>query len=362
MAKRFLSLAIAGLIVGGAVTAGLAVSYSRVTPVETGHDTKSPAALTLALDDWSALSPRLTSAIEQAKVAARQRGRTELAEWRRQVMQRVDPGFLDEHLAYLNKRSDDIKWLWRRVLEGKQEADRQYLESVAAALNAKAFDPAQVQGELEHVAHAMAETFTRDLSVTLAGIRGEYGDAAARFDARLEQVVVSGEDRSASLTLKSLLSDADAAGAVAQRVAARIKREMGAADPKAVKLPEAEKVIALVFSAALAAERTYRAALFLGAGKTAAGTIGAAAAGVVVIAAVGGVEWWNHQQHVNEARPRLKEQIQHSLHEFTEATLQDDGRFGAGLNVVSVQLASSIRRQETAWGRWAARMQGFLNL
>ena len=90
--------------------------------------------------------------------------------------------------------------------------------------------------------------------------------------------------------------------------------------------------------------------------------VGAAAAGVVVIAAVGGIEWWNHSQHVNEARPRLKEQIEQSLQEFTEATLQDDGRFGVGLNAVSVQLASSIRRQETARGRWAARMQGFPNL
>jgi hypothetical protein len=127
MAKRVLSLAIAGLVVGGAVSAGLAVSYSRGTLVETIQYTKNSAALTLALSDWSTLGPRLTSAVEQAKAAAQERGRTELTGWRLKVMQRVDPGFLDEHLAYVNKRSDDIKWLWRRLLEGKNEADRQYL-------------------------------------------------------------------------------------------------------------------------------------------------------------------------------------------------------------------------------------------
>ena len=67
-------------------------------------------------------------------------------------------------------------------------------------------------------------------------------------------------------------------------------------------------------------------------------------------------------QHVNEARPRLKEQIERSLHDFTEATLKDDGRFGAGLDAFAVKLAHSVRQQETAWGRIATRVQAFLDL
>ena len=206
MARRFLSMAIAGLIVGGAVTTGLVVSHARmpssVTTVPTG-----PSAASLDADDWSLLSPRLTSAIERAKHAAQERGRAELEDWRRQVMLRVDPGFLDDHLSYVNKRGDDIKWLWRRLLDGQQEADRQYLQSVAEALNAKVFDPAQVQSELDLVANAMGETFIRELAVTLVVMRGEFGRDPARFDARLEQVVLTGVDRAESKSLKSLLSD-----------------------------------------------------------------------------------------------------------------------------------------------------------
>ncbi len=277
-------------------------------------------------------------------------------------MRRVDPGFLDDHLSYVNKRGDDVKWLWRRLLDGQQEADRQYLQSVADALNAKVFDPAQVQAELDLVANAMGEAFTKELTVTLAAMRGEVGRDPAVFDARLEQVVFAGADRTESISLKSIVTDPDAAGAMTQRVARQIKQEMGRLDPKMVKAPEAEKIVALVFSAAVAAERAYKAALFLGVGKAAAGAIGTAAAGVVVIAAVGGLEWWNQSQHVNEARPRLKEQIERSLHDFTEATLKDDGRFGVGLDAFAVKLAHSVRQQETAWGRIATRVQAFLDL
>ena len=359
MARRFLSVAIAGLIV--AVTTGLVLSHARTPPLATTVPT-GPSA-TLAANDWSVLSPLLTSAIERAKHAAQERGRTELEDWRRQVMLRVDPGFLDDHLSYVNKRGDDVKWLWRRLLDGQQEADRQYLQSVADALNAKVFDPAQVQAELDLVANAMGEAFTKELTVTLAAMRGEVGRDPAKFDARLEQVVFAGADRTESISLKSIVTDPDAAGAMTQRVARQIKQEMGHSrsqdgegarsgkDSCARLLGRSGRRTGLQSGPLSRRGQSCRGSHRDRGRRSRRDRRGGWARMV-----------GNHSQHVNEARPRLKEQIERSLHDFTEATLKDDGRFGVGLDAFAVKLAHGVRQQETAWGRIATRVQAFLDL
>ena len=362
MTKRLIVLACAGLAAGAVLTTGLAYYPGRHKEKITTRVDHNWAVVP-AVDDWGVLGPRLVLAIDKAQLAARERAQRELAAWVARVMERVDPAFLDAHLSYVNKRTDDLKWIWRRLREGKQVADRQYLQDVAALLSAKALDPVQLQAELEPIATAMAHEFSRSLASEMAAIRQASGAHTAVFDAQVDHVALTGADRSQKVTLKSLAAYADGAVHLAELVAPRIKRGLEPIEPQLTKTSEAtQQVVDVVFAAALAGQTAYSAAVVLGAGKTAAGAVGAAAAGVVVIVAVGGVEWWNHKEHVQEARPQLKKQIERSLTEFTEASVRHDGRFGAGLDAVCAQLVAAIRRQETPWGRLTTRVQAYLSL
>src|SRR5262245_19042848 len=92
---RIFVQSIVGLTVGGVLAAGV----SRHDIVDAGRG--AAVALQAASNEWNVLAPRLTLAVERARAAAHEVGRVELVAWRNHVMDRVDPGFLDEHLSYI---------------------------------------------------------------------------------------------------------------------------------------------------------------------------------------------------------------------------------------------------------------------
>lgn len=241
----------------GAFTVGLL--GSQMIPGTDGQSMVPPATRSTlaaaAATDWTILSPKLLWAVEKARLAAQKRAQAELDVWRERVMQRVDPTFLDWHFGYFNKRYEDLKWIWRRITESGERADRKYLKAIADAIAEKALPPAEVESEIERIAKGAAEEFRDELMAIISEYRREMAEHANLFDARLQEVhvtLVDADQLPVRVSLKDLCTRSHEENRAFGLLNLQLVRNLKSADPVARADVAAQRIVGVAAAAAKA--------------------------------------------------------------------------------------------------------------
>ncbi len=285
-----------------------------VDHIKANAEPETAVTMTVPTKVTPVLSSEVSTSLDYALASARSAASQELDVWADQMMQRVDPKFLDWYFNYFTQMGIGLKGIWINLtIPSDQEKAEKLLETFQTEFTKQVFQPELTQLQLERITRNAAKIYVTGLSRELTGLQSKYEIPQADWDRYLSGIshtVLNSEGAQQAVNLRDV-----ARGGV--YVTALPLAKVGSAF---VVKKFASKTVAKA-ATKLAAQTGTKVAV-----KASAATGAGAALGLLdPVAGVGLLAWdiWDHYHTVKIERPVLKENLEQYMAELKMALLDN---------------------------------------
>jgi hypothetical protein len=269
----------------------------------------------------------------QAKSAAETTAAQKLGAWAAALMRRVDDDFLEWYFSYWTQQKLGVKGAWRWTLDRVIGEDSEFAEHVTEQIQEefawRVLRPEEAQRELEQIAHAALETYSRELQAQLLDIPEQHQIPRPEWEGYLQDIAVltsaSEGNRRVSLSLKAVTAGSVGGGIVLATALAAPLQNLGSKTSTKLAAKAAGQV----------ASKT---------GARVASRAGGKLLGLII--GIGIVIWevWDHEQTKNIEQPRLRQTIVDYFEEVKKSLLYDpETGMIAMLDMMEKNIVSSLR-------------------
>ncbi|MGH7496124.1 MAG: hypothetical protein ACREOO_27540 [bacterium] len=293
----------------------------------------SPALPVKPAIDWQQVDQQIITALLQAESAAETTATQKLDAWITVLMRRVDEDFLEWYFSYWTQQKLGIKGAWRWTLDQVIGIDSEFAEQITEQIQEefawRVLRPEEAQLELEQIAHAVLETYSRKLQAQLLDIPDHYQIPQPEWEGYLQDIAVltatSEGNRRVSLSLKAVTAGSVGGGVMLATAFATPLQNLGS--KTSAKLA--------VKAAAQVASKT---------GAQVASRTGGKLLGLII--GIGIVIWeaWDHEHTKNLEQPKLRQTIVDYFEEVKKSLLYDPGSgIIAMLDIMEENIVASLR-------------------
>ncbi len=331
-----------GLALGFIVVAAAAWRWAQdlLSPLPS-YRTRQPAAISEPRQtepqkpaiDWAQVDQQIVIALLQAKSAAETTATQKLEAWIAVLMRRVDEDFLEWYFSYWTQQKLGVKGAWRWTLDqviGKESEVAEHItEAIQEEFAWRVLRPEEAQRELEQIAGAALETYSRELQTQLVELPHRYQIPQPEWEGYLQDIAVltstSEGTRRASLSLKAVTAASVGGGVMLATALAAPLQNLGSKTSTKLAAKAAGQV----------ASRT---------GARVASRVGGKLLGLII--GIGIVIWevWDHEQTRILEQPQLRQTIVDYFEEVQKSLLYDpESGIIAMLDMMEENIVTSLR-------------------
>lgn len=315
------------------VTGRFAINHIRANAhVQSGES----ASLTVPTKITPELTAEISASLDHALTSAQVAASKELDVWKSEMMQRVDPKFLDWYFNYFNQLGIGLKGIWINLTVSSEEKKAEALiEGFQREFTKQVFQPELAQLELERITRNAAKGYMSQLSRELGGLKIKYDVPQADWDRYLRGIsytIFNSEGVQQDMNLRDAIRAGGGLVAVPSLKAGAVVTTKIASKLASGTATKAATKVATKAATKVAAE----------AGAKTVGMVGLQL--IDPLAAIGILMWdvWDHYHTVKIERPILKENIERYLVEVKNSLL--DNTEGSTMSSI-YQLDNTLRQQ-----------------